>query len=312
MLVAFQLASQCLPSYSNKFSRHDFTLQQLFACLVVREHQKKSYRGVEALLRDAPDWCHQIGMSHVPDHNTLCRAFGLIVTKTRVNRMLDLTSQFFKEAKELKLSIKPLVLDSSYFESHHVSRHFEHRQAQSQRQEAKKQAQKSGKPVPSTRSATHKRLPKLGLAVASACHAILAVKVKTGSGSDHRWLEPLLFDAWKRVQVTKVAADAGFDCEANHRIARLDMGVRTLIPADIGRPTAKPPTGRYRRLSRRLLKTKRGRQRSGYTQRWQVETTNSMIKRNLGSALRARTEKRRERELLLRAITHNIMLMGEG
>ena len=56
MLVAFLLATHCLPQYSDKFSRHDFTLPQLFACLVIREHQKKSYRGVEALLRDCPDW----------------------------------------------------------------------------------------------------------------------------------------------------------------------------------------------------------------------------------------------------------------
>jgi transposase len=45
-----------------------------------------------------------------------------------------------------------------------------------------------------------------------------------------------------------------------------------------------------------------------YGQRWQVETANSMLKRNLGSALRAKTPVRREREMFLRAITHNVML----
>ena len=39
MLVAHELASRALPKYSGKFSRHDFTLPQLFACLVVKEHQ---------------------------------------------------------------------------------------------------------------------------------------------------------------------------------------------------------------------------------------------------------------------------------
>jgi transposase len=33
-----------------------------------------------------------------------------------------------------------------------------------------------------------------------------------------------------------------------------------------------------------------------------------MVKRNLGAALRARTEERREREMLLRAVVHNLML----
>lgn len=54
MQAAYKLAVQCLPDYSSKFSRHDFTLAQLFACLVVREHQKKSFRGAEALLIDSP------------------------------------------------------------------------------------------------------------------------------------------------------------------------------------------------------------------------------------------------------------------
>ena len=60
---------------------------------------------------------------------------------------------------------------------------------------------------------------------------------------------------------------------------------------------------------KRLLRTKRSRRRCGYTQRWQAETVNSMVKRNLGSALRARTPKRREREMMLRAVVHNVMLL---
>jgi transposase len=46
-----------------------------------------------------------------------------------------------------------------------------------------------------------------------------------------------------------------------------------------------------------------------YGQRWQVETVNSMIKRNLGPALRAKTARRRSMELLLRVVTHNIMVL---
>ncbi len=60
--AAHRLAAECLPQYGDRFSRHDFTLPQLFACLVIREHQRKSYRGVEALLRDCPDWLADIGL----------------------------------------------------------------------------------------------------------------------------------------------------------------------------------------------------------------------------------------------------------
>lgn len=152
-----------------------------------------------------------------------------------------------------------------------------------------------------------KRLPKLSIAVAASCHLILAARATTGAGSDHPHFEPLLFDAWRRADVKVATADAGFDSEANHRIGRLDMGVRTIIPPDIGRPTDNPPPTRFRRLMRQRFD--RGADDATYGQRWQVETVNSMIKRNLGSALRATTARRRSRELLLRCIVHNIMVL---
>jgi transposase len=48
-----------------------------------------------------------------------------------------------------------------------------------------------------------------------------------------------------------------------------------------------------------------------YAQRSQSETVHSMIKRNQGSALRSRTPERRKQEMLLRVLTHNIMLACE-
>src|SRR5690349_6486523 len=128
MRAAYALAQQALPEYSNKFSRHDYTLPQLFACLVVREHQRKSYRGAEALLRDSPDWLADVGLDKAPDHNTLCNAFGTIVDLRRTNKMLDVTAGWFTEARVLRLTArKPLAADSTHFESRHVSRHYEHR-----------------------------------------------------------------------------------------------------------------------------------------------------------------------------------------
>jgi hypothetical protein len=309
MRAAWFLAKDALPAHASKFSRRDFTLPQLFACLVLREHQKKSYRGVEALLRDAPEWCRDIGMARAPDHNTLCRAFAALTTPRRVNRMLDLLARWFALARALGLSTRPLAVDTTHFESRHVSRHFERRRAQAARDDANANRKRRDKRGSATRRATSKNLPKAGLAVASACHLILAVKVATGAGGDATWFEPLVFDAWRRAPAARtVVGDAGFDSEDNHRLARLDLGVRSIIPPDTGRPAkdGKPPTGRYRRLMRRRFDRKAD--AKPYGQRWQVETVNSMLKRNLGSALRARTAPRRKREMLLRAVTHNLML----
>src|SRR5438552_11198384 len=127
MLWAFLLASRFLPEHRSKFSRKDFTMPQLFACLVLREHQRKSYRGVEALLRDCEAWRADIGLSRTPDHNTLCRAFRDLIKPGLINRMLDLMGQLAEQRRMIRGHVKPLAIDSSMFEAHHLSRHFSKR-----------------------------------------------------------------------------------------------------------------------------------------------------------------------------------------
>lgn len=91
--AAYALATACLGEHTSKFSRKDFTSRQLFACLVLREHQKKSYRGVVALLQDCPEWCADIGLKKVPNHNTLCRAHKQLVKPRVIEDMLDVSVQ---------------------------------------------------------------------------------------------------------------------------------------------------------------------------------------------------------------------------
>jgi len=127
--LAYQLGQKVLPKYFSRWSRKDgFTKPQLFACLVLREHQKKSFRGVEALLIDSPQWLGDIGLSRAPDHNTLSRAFNEFIKPNVAYNMMDFMAKLARDRKLLRPQrIKPLTLDSSMFESHHVSRHFERR-----------------------------------------------------------------------------------------------------------------------------------------------------------------------------------------
>jgi hypothetical protein len=57
------------------------------------------------------------------------------------------------------------------------------------------------------------------------------------------------------------------------------------------------------------MKQRFARLKPTYGQRWQAEAVNSMVKRRIGSALRARSEANQWREMILRAITHNVMIM---
>lgn len=299
LIEAYRVGKRCLPQRSSRYARYDFDLWQLFACLVLREHQKKSYRGIEAVLGDAPQWCAAIGMTRAPDHSTLCRSFKIILGLTGdCDRMLDLMAD---ELDEAGLLGQRLSLDSTHLEPHHSSKYYDHRVAQTHGQKRKSLGNAG-------RSDAVRLMPKLGLGIDTASHLILSVKTRTGMQSDAPDFDPLLFDGWRRGRVKVVVADAGYDSEANHRIARHDMGVRSIIPPRAGRPSQKPPLGYWRRQMKRRMKRKETKKH--YGQRWQSETVNSMVKRNMGSSLRARTPEGREKELKLRALTHNIMLLA--
>jgi hypothetical protein len=100
-----------------------------------------------------------------------------------------------------------------------------------------------------------------------------------------------------------ITPDAGFDSEANHQLARDELGIQSLIPAEHGRPPKGEPAGRYRRQMKRHLHESR------YGQRWQVETFYSMVKRLSGEVVDARSYWRRCRLLLLKVLTHNISIL---
>ena len=326
MRAAYRLARDALPAYSSKFSRQDFTLPQLVACLVAKEFTGRSYRGAEALLRDCDCWLRDVGLIEAPDHNTLWRAAKFLLAKCRVAALLDAVARWAAVARALGLSLKPLSVDGTYFEPRHVSRHYERRLRESRkaraaarekagpaaREKSLLSGEKRGRRL---RSAALRRLPKLTLGVAGHRHLVLALAASTGVGSDCPDFAPVLYDAWRRVpnRRFKVAGDSGYDSEANHRFARLDLNLLSLIPPDSGRPRKDggPPASRWRRHMKTLLASGESRRRCGYTQRWQCETVHSMIKRNLGSALRGRTAWSRRRDMALKVLTHDVMILAE-
>jgi hypothetical protein len=297
MLTAYHLAKRCLPDHSSKFSRRDFTLPQLFACLVVKEHQNKTYRGIEALLRDSEHWCKQIGMRRVPDHNTLCRAFRAILRRYRIGRLMDQLMQWMALGRAMG---KRCAIDSTLYDTHHRSRHYEQR--------CRHYSSHNKNTANSRRSRSARQTPKLSLSVDTRSHLILAARTRVGMGSDAPEFVPLLQESVRRRPgIKEVLADAGYDSHENHRIARQELKVCSFIATGAGRPSDKPPSSWYRRLMKKKL---RGSQKGKpYAQRAQSETVHSMMKRNLGDNLRAKTPEGRRKEQMLRVLTHNISLL---
>jgi hypothetical protein len=72
---------RALPTYSSKFSKHDFTQPQLFAILALRTFMKTDYRGVVQMLHDFSDLRRVLRLKKVPDHSTLCYAQERLLKK---------------------------------------------------------------------------------------------------------------------------------------------------------------------------------------------------------------------------------------
>jgi len=143
-----------------------------------------------------------------------------------------------------------------------------------------------------------------------ATHLILAFLTGRGPKPDINELAPLLARLPEGLILRKLLGDPGLDSEANHVLAREEHGIPLLTPAKHGRPRQDggPPTGFYRRRMHHQLRTRRQRRRRGYTQRAQIETVNSMLKRNLTDALTSRGYHAQNREMRWLALTHNIMV----
>lgn len=155
--------------------------------------------------------------------------------------------------------------------------------------------------------------PKLTTVADTATHLLLSAHVTRGPGPDSPQLRPALRAAAARCPLDTLLADAAYDAEHHHAYARDRLGVRsTVIPLCRRSHGRKWPKTPYRRqMVRRFRKKPRGsRSKRVYGQRWQVESAFSRHKRRLGSALRARIWVKQKAEVLLRVLTHNLMLLA--
>ena len=285
---AYLIGRLALPEYSHRFSPKTYTQPQLFACLVLKEFLQLDYRKLAALLGDAVELAAVIDLARPPHFTTFQKAAARLLLNRHAQRLLDKTVHIAQVQRRLTGRVSLAALDGTGLESRHVSQYYMKRSAATA---------KSGQKTAS------RYFPKAGVLCDTKTHLVLAAVPGRGPSSDGRHFRRALSEVLTRVRIGALAADAGYDGEHHHRFARETKGVRALIPASIGRPTNKPPTGYWRRQMRSRLHLTR------YTQRWQVETVHSMLKRLLGSALRARNYWTQCREIFLRILTLNVMIL---
>lgn len=113
--------------------------------------------------------------------------------------------------------------------------------------------------------------------------------------------------ARRRHRFKALLADAGYDAEHHHAFLYKQLGVIGIIPPIRGRPAHRPdhmPNGFYRSVMAKHFPAE------FYGQRWQIESVFSMLKRLLDSRVHARTRHAIDREIQLKVITLNLMILA--
>jgi hypothetical protein len=155
--------------------------------------------------------------------------------------------------------------------------------------------------------------PKLTAVLETKSHLYLSAHVSRGPSQDSPQFKPAARTATRHCRLDTLLGDAGYDAEHNHALGRERLGIRSTVIALNRRNTGRRwPKTRYRRqmVRRFRRKPRRARHRRVHGQRWQIESGFSRSKRRLGSALRARLWADQKREIILRVVTHNLMLLA--
>jgi hypothetical protein len=175
------------------------------------------------------------------------------------------------------------VIDATGLETHHVSAYY-----------ADRRGARRGR----------RRWPKLTLVSDIASHFILSAVVTAGPSQDSPQFGPAMRQAAALLPLGCVLGDAGYDGEHNHRLCREVLGVaHTVLALNRRNMGRRWPQAGYRRQMKRAWP------RRLYGQRWQIESTVSRFKRRLSAALTARQPTTQTQEILLRVLTHNLLLL---
>ena len=212
-------------------------------------------------------------------HSMLCR------TKAAKKRAFEkLLASIFKCAEAIAMLDEPpeAAIDSTGLETRHVSRHFVH--------------------CTKRPSYFRRTWPKVTIVCDTHTHLIAGCIVTRGPSYDFPLFEKAMRRASKQLKFARILADSGYDSEANHRFGREVLGIHTIIALN-ARGFTKTPTTVYRAEMKHQFDKKT------FNRRWQVESVFSQHKRLLGPALRNRSDISRERECLLRILTHNLMII---
>jgi len=273
--VALQVATQVLPPYRTRFSKHQFTQPQLLAVLCLMRYEDWTFREAETRLQEHQELRAALQLRAVPDYTTLYRFLHRLEDDT-LDHGLSETVRRLRRRKRRAVSV---AVDGTGLSYNSVSTFF-----------IRRMEQHAG------RSPRHRHWLKWVIVVDVQQQILLAQRAHQGPGSDVRYLPGLLDVAARGAPIRLVLADAEFDSEPNHQHIRQRLGAQSIIPAK----RRGIPKGAIRNQMFRAFPEK------PYRQRAKIETIFSAVKRKLSSRAPGRSLSMQIRQALLLGLAYNL------
>lgn len=268
--LALRSARPCMATYGSLKSRHDFTLPQLTACLVLKAYTKSTYRQTCELLSTSPALREAIGLDKTPHFTTLQKQANTAGMAEVIGTIVGQVLAEIGAAAEAE----DLAIDSTGMQIGSASLHYRAR---------------SGKGA--------SRYVKVSLAVICGLLLPAAMTVSFGPDVDIREMPHLLEQARSRVKPRAAYADRGYDAEWVHEYCWEDWGVESWIP-----PVIRTRDGSIKTPHRARMKNLP----KSFGRRWHAETFMSGLKRSTGSMLMSRKENTLRVEAALRVLAYTI------
>lgn len=279
--LAMRLGGKHLADYGSARSRHDFTQRQLMSLLILRAYLKTTYRGLVELLEGHSRLRAVLGMPDKLPHYTTLQKFSARSAVLKIaDAMIAQIGQAALRAQGRKQAEVSVAVDATGMETSVASAHFVSRSGRQRR-----------------------RWVKVSLVVVCGLLFPTGMVMGWGPSSDKSDAPEVLeksFDVPLDALPQRLYGDAGYDADWIHAYCREEHGVEAIIkPATCRSDGTLGGTYRSKMTAAKL-------KRSGYGNRWQIESFFSGLKRTTGSALSARKDITLHHEAAFRVLAYTL------
>ena len=281
--TALAVMNEVVPPYGSKYSKHTFTHPQLMTILCLMRFEDWTFREAEVRLSEHSDLRHALGLERVPDHTTLYRFMRRVTDEVLDEVLIAVATRLVPRRRGRKRKKAVVAVDATGLAPGSVSTFFINRRTD------------RGEGLP------WRHWCKWTVVIDVLRRCVLAQAARQGPYNDCATLRPLVSAAHEVTPVGLVLADAEFDSERNHRHVREVVGAESIIPAKRGKADWKI-TGVRAQMRRRFPRRR-------YSQRAQVESVFSVVKRKLSAKAPGRSDETQRRQAMLLGVAYNIYLL---